>query len=79
MSSHSWKMVVGNHLTYKGFVVKILLLNSAGDGVDKMEALNTEFLEQHRLVELIALGFEKGLDGKYIYEVNSDKNETQQT
>lgn len=79
MKPDAWKMVVGNVLTYNGFVVRILRLNEAGDGVDKMEALNTEFMTQERLVELIEHGFEKDLDGNYIYEVNSDKNETHTT
>lgn len=79
MNQHSWKLLVNNVLTYKGFVVRILRLNEAGDGVDKMEALQTEFLSQDKLFQLAALGFEKGLDGKYIYEVKINNDETQTT
>lgn len=74
--SHSWKMVVGNVLTWNGFPVRILEITEDREFCTKMEALNTEFFSQERLVELISLGFEQDIDGKYIYEVKTKNDET---
>lgn len=79
MNSHSWKIAVGNVLTYKGFVVRLLEVTEDREGVTKMEALQTEFLSQDKLFELAAIGFVKGLDGKYIYDTKLTNNETQTT
>lgn len=79
MNPDSWKMVVNNVLTYKGFIVRILEVAESREGVTKMEALNTEFLSQEKIIELAALGFVKDLDGNYIYDTKLTDNETQTT
>jgi len=69
MNSHSWKMVVGSVLSYQGFTVRLLEISDDKEYVTKMEALGTDFFSQEQIFKLAALGFVKGLDGNYIYEV----------